>query len=174
MVDMYMESRGIRKKYYAYGRGKYKGMAAFPSLDLNGTYSYAQFRGRRKKTSTTTEPRIDTKYIFGNQQLVVVEGNIDKLALAQLGISTTAVFGTNPARSVISDLKKIQTPIAVLFDAEPHANNCAHKLVMELYGYVEVSMIRWPELDGSDPAELAAKDKNKLLEIVYRGPRYYP
>jgi DNA primase len=67
------------------------------------------------------------------EEMFVVEGYVDALALAALGYGVAAVGGTHPNQEQLEELKRLPGRIYVLPDADEEGRKAARRLVEELY-----------------------------------------
>lgn len=67
------------------------------------------------------------------EEMFVVEGYIDALALSALGYGVAAIGGTHPSREQLKELRQLPGPFYVLPDADEEGRKAAWGLVEELY-----------------------------------------
>jgi DNA primase len=67
------------------------------------------------------------------EDMFVVEGYVDALALSALGYGVAAVGGTHPSREQLAETRGLPGPIYVLPDADEEGEKAARRLVEELY-----------------------------------------
>ena len=102
-----------------------------------------------------------------SQQVIIVEGYMDVLALAEIGIeNVVASLGTSLKIDQVKELwQSINTPV-IFMDADEAGKKAAYRIAIEALGYINpVNNLKFVELSGSkDPDELI-KNKGKATAI---------
>ncbi len=101
-----------------------------------------------------------------NGRTVVVEGNMDVIAMHQAGIGeSVAVSGTALTDEQLSLMKRYGQEVRLFFDMDKAGQKAAKKSAeLALEKELEVSIVRLPF--GKDAADMGREDAEKLREVV--------
>jgi len=97
--------------------------------------------------------------------VLLVEGIVDALALAALGESVAAVGGTNISAEQMRQLEKLSGPIYVLPDADPEGDKAARRWVRSLYPKALLCPAEYGE-GRKDFADLFADEWQSATEVL--------
>ncbi|HCN58866.1 MAG TPA: DNA primase [Exiguobacterium sp.] len=163
-------------------RDRFNGRVVFPISDRDGTivgFSGRSIDGRDPKYVNTAETPLFNKseLLFGfaqargamrkNKQVVLVEGNLDVVRVAQAGIPyTVASLGTALTPVHAQNLGRIVDEVIVCYDGDKAGRGATLKALRLLEDVaVDCSVIRLP--DGEDPDSfIGAQSEETFLRVI--------
>jgi len=163
-------------------RDRFNGRVVFPISDRDGTivgFSGRSIDGRDPKYVNTAETPLFNKseLLFGfaqargamrkNKQVVLVEGNLDVVRVAQAGIPyTVASLGTALTPVHAQNLGRIVDEVIVCYDGDKAGRAATLKALRLLEDVaVDCSVIRLP--DGEDPDSfIGAQSEETFLRVI--------
>ncbi|MCK2158004.1 MULTISPECIES: DNA primase [Exiguobacterium] len=163
-------------------RDRFNGRVVFPISDRDGTivgFSGRSIDGRDPKYVNTAETPLFNKseLLFGfaqargamrkNKQVVLVEGNLDVVRVAQAGIPyTVASLGTALTPVHAQNLARIVDEVIVCYDGDKAGRAATLKALRLLEDVaVDCSVIRLP--DGEDPDSfIGAQSEEIFLRLI--------
>ena len=104
------------------------------------------------------------------QELVVVEGPMDALAVAEQGIDAVAIMGMNPGAEAKAHLATIahNRHVAIILDSEPEAHKAAFDLSLYLAGCSKCCSVHVYEVPkAKDIASMANNDRVTFLGRLF-------